>query len=388
MAGITTEGERPQDEALSSLAGAPAPVASLVRAYPGPVASSESGWIDSWFRERIAERLAGAPPVQATLRLPDPPTPATSASPLARAIRLQSVHAHHFRGFRDMPTPIRMDGDLIVVEGRNSSGKTSLAEALEWLLTGRLSRRECEELGHPSELKDCVGNVFRPEGEETWVTAVFGLDGADDTATITLRRVLKEDYGTTRTSACSSVIVLNERELSDEEEREALDTLFASVPPLLMQHTLRLFVQSNPSRRREYFERLLRLDELTDLIQKALIGEARLSDFPSPSGGASFSTWERLASLLQSGEARKAHIGVSRTRESDLGRHAREALASIARAEFSDSLGEAATLEEAAAALVKAQAKARQKSLPLLAGLRSERQVSAHAQRAAFVSGV
>lgn len=384
MAGITTEGERPQDEALSSLAGAPGPVGGLVRAYPGPVASSESGWIDSWFRKRIAECLAGAPPVQATLRLPDPPTPATSASRLARPIRLQSVHAHYFRGFRDMPTPIRMDGDLIVVEGRNSSGKTSLAEALEWLLTGRLSRRECEELGHPRELEGCIGNLFRPEGEETWVTAVFGPDRADDTATTTLRRVLKEDYGTTRTSACSSVLVVNERELSDAEEREALDGLFASVPPLLMQHTLRLFVQSDPSRRREYFERLLRLDELTDLISRAVIGDPRLSEFPSPSGSASLSTWEMLASLLQTDEARKAHSGVYRTRESDLGRHVREALASIARAEFSDSVGGSAMLEEAAAALVKAQTKARQESFPLLVSLRPEKQVSSDAQRAAF----
>jgi len=388
MAGITTEGARPQDEALSSLAGAPGPVGGLVRAYPGPVASSESGWIDSWFRERIAECLAGAPPVQATLRLPDPPTPATSASRLARPIRLQSVHAHYLRGFRDMPTPIRMDGDLIVVEGGNSSGKTSLAEALEWLLTGRLSRRECEELGNPRELEDCVGNLFRPEGEETWVTAVFGPDGADDTGTITLRRVLKEDYGTTRTSACSSVLVLNERELSDEEEREALDALFASVPPLLMQHTLRLFVQSDPSRRRKYFERLLRLDELTDLIFRAVIGDARLSEFASPSGSVSLSTWEMLASLLKTDKARTAHNGVSRTRESDLGRPVREALASIARAEFSDSVGEAAMLEEAAAALVKAQAKARQKSFPLLASLRLEKQVSSDAQRATFAEEV
>jgi hypothetical protein len=263
-----------------------------------------------------------------------------------------------------------MDGDLIVVEGRNSSGKTSLAEALEWLLTGRLSRRECEELGHFSELEDCIGNLFRPEGEETWVSAVFGSGQADDTATITLRRVLKEDYGSTHSSVCSSVLVLNEHELSDAEEREALDALFASVPPLLMQHTLRLFVQSNPSRRREYFERLLRLDELTDLIFRAVIGDPRLSEFPSPSGSASFSTWEMLASLLQTDEARKAHTGVSRARESDLGRPVREALASIAHAEFSDSVGEAATLEEADAALVKAQAKARQKSFPLLASLR------------------
>ena len=35
-----------------------------------------------------------------------------------------------------------MDGDLVVIDGRNSSGKTSLAESLEWLFTGSLSRRE------------------------------------------------------------------------------------------------------------------------------------------------------------------------------------------------------------------------------------------------------
>lgn len=63
-------------------------------------------------------------------------------------------------------------------------------------------------------------------------------------------------------------------------------------------------------------------------------------------------------------------------------------MASIARAEFPDSVGERAMLEEAAAALVKAQAKARQESFPLLARLRPQRQVSADVERAAFAEEV
>ncbi|MBL0347275.1 MAG: AAA family ATPase [Anaerolineales bacterium] len=40
-----------------------------------------------------------------------------------------------------MSDPINLTGKLIVIDGRNSSGKTSLAEAFEWLLSGQLIRR-------------------------------------------------------------------------------------------------------------------------------------------------------------------------------------------------------------------------------------------------------
>jgi DNA repair exonuclease SbcCD ATPase subunit len=50
-----------------------------------------------------------------------------------------------------------------------------------------------------------------------------------------------------------------------------------------MQHTLRDFVCSTPSERRRYFERLLQIDELTALIERAVVGEARLKEFPRAS---------------------------------------------------------------------------------------------------------
>lgn len=46
-----------------------------------------------------------------------------------------------------------------------------------------------------------------------------------------------------------------------------------------MQHTLRDFVQSNPAARRQYFEQLLKLDDLTTMIEKAVIGDTRLREF-------------------------------------------------------------------------------------------------------------
>ena len=64
--------------------------------------------------------------------------------------------------------------------------------------------------------------------------------------TFTLRRILKEDYGVTITSKCKSVLILNNKELTEQEEREILETLFASVPPILMQHTLRPFCRESP----------------------------------------------------------------------------------------------------------------------------------------------
>jgi hypothetical protein len=226
--------------------------------------------------------------------------------------------------------------------------------------------------------------VFRPEGEDTWVAAVFVSVPPDEPETFRLRRVLRQDYGTTSTSTCQSVLLVNEEELSAEEERGVLDKLFACVPPLLMQHTLSLFVQSDPGHRRGYFERLLRLDGLTDLISHGVVGEARLSEFPSLTGSVNLSTWERLGTLLRTDAGRKAHNRVSRSEGRDMSSHFKHTLVSMARAEFPGTGDELATLEEAAAAVEQAQVKARQQSFPLLARLRPQKQVSPQFQRAGY----
>lgn len=376
MVGPKSEQDHPtHDQALSLLVKTSGAIGEFVLCYPGTQIADETEWLESWFRDRtnryFTETLSSSDEIQ----LPTPPPAPAQEELLAQPIRLVSIHPHYFRGFREVPQPIRFDGDLVVIDGRNTSGKTSLAEGLEWLFTGSLSRRESMELGSPHELENCVSNQFCPDDDETWVTGTFISLAPGETEPFTLRRVLKEDYGTTIGSRCASILFLNEQELTSQEEVEVLDRLFASEPPLLMQHTLRLFVESDPKKRRQYFERLLHLDELTNLISKAVIGDARLREFPSPTGSVALKTWDTLGLIAESDPSQRAYKQTSRTEESDLHLRVTNALTTIAYQEFSDLVGESSQIEEIATALAGEQSRFRQRSFPLLTQLRPQRQI-------------
>lgn len=376
MGGSPTEQEHPtHDEVLSLLTKVPGAIGNFVRIYPGIHTSDETDWLETWFSERINKYFSETISSLDEIQVPaSPPAPA-QAELLAQPIRLISIQPHFVRGFRDTPRPILLDGDLTVIDGRSTSGKTSLAEALEWLFTGRLSRRESMELGSPHELENCVSNQFRPDDDETWVSGTFVSLTPGEMEPFTLRRVLKEDYGTTIGSRCASVLFLNDNELTYNEEIEVLDRLFASEPPLLMQHTLRLFVESNPKKRRQYFERLLHLDELTNLITKAVIGDARLPEFRSPTGSVALKTWDALGLMVEADSSQRAYKQTSQSEERDLHPRVTNALATIANHEFSELVGKSIQFEEIGAILAGEQSKFRQRSFPLLAQLRPRRQI-------------
>ncbi len=181
------------DEALSFLASVPGAIGHFVNAYPGVRSSDDLDWLDAWFHARINLHFSGTISATDTVQTPDSSSGSAQAQLLAQPIRLHSVHPHYFRGFREVPRPIRTDGDLVVIDGRNSSGKTSLAEALEWLFTGSLSRRESMDLGNPRELENCVSNQFRPDDDETWVSVVFESVSPGGVEALTVRRQNKWD---------------------------------------------------------------------------------------------------------------------------------------------------------------------------------------------------
>ena len=352
----------------------PGAVGDLVRIYPGIHASDETDWLATWFSQRTTKYFTGTISAADDIQAPVPPPPATQAGPAPEPVRLISVQPHFFRGFRDVPDPIPLADDLVVIYGRNTSGKTSLAEALEWLFTGRLSRRESMELGSAQELENCVSNQFRPGDDETWVSGILVSLTPDKVRHLVLRRVLKEDYGATTTSGCASALSLDGKELTCHEELDLLDRLFGSEPPLLMQHTLRLFVQSNPKKRRQYFERLLHLDELTNLITKAVIG-VRLPELHGPAHSGALRTWDELGSAVQAAISQKTHRQTSRSEEPDLDALVANSLLAIARQEFAELAGESTRLEEIGAALGSEQSKCRQNLFPPLARLRPQRQI-------------
>ena len=332
----------------------------------------EEEWLDSWFLRRTQLYCgAGIPEDEQVVPISLESTliPQRSQRP---ELRLVSIRPHYFRGFKALLGPIDLTGDLIVIEGKNSSGKTSLAEALEFLFQGSLSRREEHVEGSPAELENCIGNQLRPSGESTFVEARFVKHlGTPNEKNVVLRRRLTRDYGTTSTSICESKLLLDGSELSKEEEAEILEELFSFVPPLLMQHTLRSFVQSLPSQRRQYFERIFSLNELTDLIGKAVIGKAKLPEFKNPKGGNGLLQWESLIGQLRHPEAKKYAGKAKSGAKRDQTRALAAALIEVARLEFSAPNLDLAEVETW---IDQKQKGARQKSFPPLAQLRPKQQ--------------
>ena len=377
------------DEAFSLLSQHQGASGELVRAFLNRRGTEDGKWLESWFQSRIEKHFAGTPSeLDSTLNFDHLPSE-SGAETLVPYIKLRSIQVHYFRGFREGLSPINIGGDLVVIEGRNSSGKTSLAEALEWLFSGSLSRREKGNAGNARELERCITNEFRPADEETWVSATFVHCSEDgETGNFTLRRDLQEDYGSTTSASCSSVLSLDDKRLSADEERKVLDKLFADVPPLLMQHTLRDFVQGDPKQRRRYFERLLRLDELTELIRLAVITGDRADAFVSPNGGRYLQLLSQMESGLENDLLRKAHSRMLRGNRANSYENTIDALSKISKVEFPSLLYEVDGREDIVATLQKEQIRVRQNSFPILAKLRPRRQLPVHPQESRPASSV
>ena len=56
-------------------------------------------------------------------------------------MRLKEPTIAGFHGFK-LPKTIPLDADIVVIHGSNGSDKSSIVEALEWLLLGDISRHE------------------------------------------------------------------------------------------------------------------------------------------------------------------------------------------------------------------------------------------------------
>ena len=357
--------------ALGMILNARGAAGGLARAYTTRDHSGDD-WLESWFLRRTELHCASNIPeveeiVPITFEAND--VPQLSQRP---GLSLVSIRPHYFRGFKTLPVPIDLTGNLIVIEGKNSSGKTSLAEALEFLFGGSLSRREEQGEGNPEELENCIENQLRPNDESTFVEAKFVRHlGKHDEVQLVLRRLLTKDYGSASTSLCESKLLLDGSELSKEDEAVVLEELFSFVPPLLMQHTLRSFVHSSPSRRRQYFERILSLNELTDLIGKAVIGKAKLPGFNSPQGSYGQLQWETLVGQLKNPEALKIAQRVKLAAQKNQPASLTGALIDIAGLEFSSPSLELAELQTY---INQQQNEARKKSFPPLSQLRPKQQ--------------
>lgn len=358
---------------VERLCSLPDALGRLAIAYRSRTSEDGSGWVDDYFRASARGYLASpGVPTEQTLgidpneidRLCNGPLPET-----AQPLKLLSLRSHYFRGFLAADAPVDLSGGLIVVYGRNSHGKTSFAESLEWLLTGTLSRRS---KGDARELEGCISSIFRPATESTWVEATFQAEGEP---AFTLRRELLEDFGSTTTSRCRSRLYIDGDALDDDSERTRMQRLFAGVAPLLMQHTLRDFVQSNPAARRQYFEQLLKLDDLTTMIERAVIGDARLREFSSEDGGTGLRHWEAVLEALIPSTARQFARALDRINQNHLREAVVAALQNLAANAFHGLTAADSPLDDSIRSLSEEQQKSRHQSFEPLADLRPSRTI-------------
>jgi len=176
------------------------------------------------------------------------------------AVRIRSLAVQGFRAFGAAEQTLNLPADLAAIWGPNSKGKTSLAEAFEFLLTGRIARRELMA-STQDEFADSLRNAHLPADTEVYVAAcITAADGSPHE----IRRVLTGDYR--KRQDCTSRLEIDGTAAA-ESDLKNLGIILSQPPlqaPVLTQHTLSYIFSARPQDRATYFKTLL---ELTDLDQ-------------------------------------------------------------------------------------------------------------------------
>jgi RecF/RecN/SMC N terminal domain len=173
---------------------------------------------------------------------------------------IRSVEVQGFRAFGRRPQKLSFSSHIAAIWAPNSQGKTSLAEAFEFLLTGRIVRRELMA-STQDEFAEALRNAHLPNTEQVYVQAE--IVGSDDELHI-IRRTLVEDYAKRRD--CQSVLKID-GEQATREDLIRLGIVLSQPPleaPILTQHTLGYLFSAKPQERASYFKTLLEVTDLED----------------------------------------------------------------------------------------------------------------------------
>lgn len=176
-------------------------------------------------------------------------------------MRLLELTIHNFRGFGKSAEPIRLDRDLILIFGPNGFGKTSIAEAIEWLFYGTTKRRLQGEGYSKAEYAGTYANAHGTKPVQ--VDLKVSLGGSE---VVLSRRLVEGARGETTETFIDGV--KGSFAAVGAQGGEA-------VYPVVAQHGLQTFIHSKPKDRRDAIGAALGLDELTTL--KSALESARSS---------------------------------------------------------------------------------------------------------------
>ncbi|WP_295851419.1 AAA family ATPase [uncultured Microbacterium sp.] len=213
--------------------------------------------------------------------------------------RMEWLEIRGFRAFGSEARRLDLTSQLIVIHAGNSHGKTSLAEAAEWLITGRSSRRDLFG-GAKAEYNASLRNAHLPADSPVWVSA--GIRDGDGTLQV-VRRDLVVDFA--GAADCESRLTVDGVETDAESVFGVNAVNDAMSAPVLLQHTLRYVLSTEPKQRATYFKALLALSDL-DLLRSRVKAQATaLEAVPAGPGAAPLQRLRltRLASAVSGIEA-------------------------------------------------------------------------------------
>lgn len=177
-------------------------------------------------------------------------------------MKISYIEVAGFRSYGAASQRIDLTSALTVVHADNSQGKTSFAEAVEFLYTGSTSRRAITG-GSPSEFQNALRNAHLASTDLVYVEAGI-LRG---TAMQILRRTLTKDYA--GASECESTLTIDGVTIPTVADAGIILSDPPLAAPILLEHTMRYVVAAKPGDRSEYFKAILEVSDL-DLIRAEL----------------------------------------------------------------------------------------------------------------------
>jgi hypothetical protein len=175
---------------------------------------------------------------------------------------IEWIWPHHFRAFGAYDEPILLPGQLSIIYGGNGTGKSSLAEAIEWLLFGYTTRRRKGESFSKDEYR---GSYARNQESYTDIPYVEAQVKLQDGTTHVLRR---------------TILVPTSGKFDDTESVLSIDGHHAAYAdiglgvlpvynPVITQHGIQDFIHTRPIDRYRAISDALGLTDLV-LLKDAL----------------------------------------------------------------------------------------------------------------------
>jgi len=202
-------------------------------------------------------------------------------------MKLLSITSNYFRGFGSN-YQIQFASPLTIIYGPNGTGKTAIAEALEWLLFANTYRRkytDIDEVEHRGALK----SVLCPEGELPFVQAEFQLtDGS--------RKTLKRELLITGTTE-QTVAYIDGGQVPDFDMINL--TRAENFYPIIIQENLQGLIKTTGAARRNYISRILGLETLLDFDRAIDSACDKFMNSLPPNIQSTFTKFQQLINTLR-----------------------------------------------------------------------------------------